>query len=115
MLKCGQCGNRVQRIHRTLAERFSYMAIYECKDCQHKEFVPQPYRYHFGPYARCPTCGTFRVIKLKQPDRIDPRRGGFVDFLERLAGGGKLFHCRYCRIQFHDRRCVATDSVAGDS
>lgn len=108
MLKCGQCGGRVRRVHRTFAERFSYMAIYACKECEHEEYLPRRYRYHFGPSARCPRCGTFRVVKLKEPDKIDPSYGGFLDFLERLAGG-KLFHCRYCRIQFHDRRQMATD------
>jgi len=85
------------------------MAIYACRECEHEEFVPRRYRYHFGSHARCPRCGTFRLKKLKEPDKIDPRCGGFLDFLERLAGGGKLFHCRYCRIQFHDRRRLATE------
>jgi DNA-directed RNA polymerase subunit RPC12/RpoP len=84
------------------------MAIYACKECDREEFVPRRYRYHLGPHARCPSCGTFRVVKLKEPDRIDPTYGGFLDFLERLAGGGKLFHCCYCRVQFHDRRRLAT-------
>ena len=109
MLKCGQCGGKMRRIHRTFAERFSYMAIYACKECQHEEFVPRRYRYHFGTRARCPRCGTFRVVKLKEPDKIDRRHGGFLNLLERLAGGGRLFHCRYCRIQFYDRRSTATE------
>jgi len=84
------------------------MAIYECKECEREEFVPRRYRYHFGPHARCPKCGTFRLVRLKEPDKIDPPYGGVFDFLERLAGG-RLHHCRYCRIQFHDRRRLATD------
>jgi hypothetical protein len=48
-------------------------------------------------------------VKLKEPDKIDPPYGGFLDFLERLAGGARLFHCRYCRIQFYDRRRLTTD------
>lgn len=109
MLRCSECGGKVRRVHRTFAERFSYLAIYSCKECHHEQFVPRRYRYHFGPHARCPRCGTFRVVKLKEPDKIDPRFGGFLAFLERLAGGGKLFHCRYCRIQFHDRRRLASE------
>lgn len=108
-MKCSQCGGKVRRVHRTFFERFSYMAIYACKQCENEEFVPRRYRYHFGPHTRCPRCGTYRVSKLKEPDKIDPVYGGFLDFLERLAGGGKLFHCRYCRVQFYDRRRLATD------
>jgi hypothetical protein len=111
MLKCGQCGGGLRRVHRTLGERFSYMAIYACKECDSEEYVPRRYRYHFGPHTRCPQCGTYRVVKLKEPDRIDPPYGGFLNLLERLASGAKLFHCRYCRVQFYDRRPLATESV----
>ena len=108
MVKCGQCGGRLRRVHRTLFERFSYMAIYACKECENEEFVPRRYRYHLGPHARCPRCGTLRLSKLKEPDKIDPMHTGPLEFLERIAGG-KLFHCRYCRLQFHDRRRLSTD------
>jgi hypothetical protein len=103
MRKCGQCGGRLRRVHRTFWERFRYMAIFECKDCEHEEVVPRRYLYHFGPPCRCPKCGTLRVVRLKERDRIDPLNHGFLNLMERLAGG-KLFHCRYCRIQFFDRR-----------
>lgn len=79
------------------------MAIYACKDCENEEFVPRRYKFHFGPHARCPRCGTFRIVKLKEPDRIDPMYVGFLNLMERLSGG-KLYHCRYCRCQFYDRR-----------
>ncbi len=84
------------------------MAIYECRKCNREEFVARRYRYHFGPSCRCPECGTYRVVRLKQPDKIDRKHGGFLNFLERLAGGGRLFHCRWCRLQFFDRRVVGT-------
>ncbi len=44
-----------------------------------------------------------RVTRLKEPDRIDPFQTGFLNLLERMAGG-RLFHCRFCRVQFYDRR-----------
>ena len=90
-------------------ERFSYMAIYACKECENEEFVPRCYKYHFGPHARCPRCGTFRIVRLKERDRIDPMYVGLLNLIERLAGG-KLFHCRYCRCQFYDRRRLAAES-----
>jgi len=107
MVKCGKCGGRLRRIHRTLLDRFNYMAIYECRQCQSEEFVPRRFRYHLGPVCRCPVCGTYRVVRLKERDRVDPVHGGFLNLLERLAGGGRFFHCRWCRLQFYDRRELA--------
>jgi hypothetical protein len=52
-------------------------------------------------------------VRLKQPDKIDPMHGGFLNFLERLASKGRLFHCRWCRLQFYDRRELATPVDAG--
>ncbi|MCX6629770.1 MAG: hypothetical protein NTW28_19295 [Candidatus Solibacter sp.] len=110
-MKCGQCGGKLRRIHRTFFERFSYMAIYECRKCERQEYAPRRFRYHLGPSCRCPVCGTHRVVRLKQPDGIDRRHGGFLNLLERLAGRGRLFHCRWCRLQFFDRRELATDAT----
>jgi len=55
-----------------------------------------------------PGCGTFRVTRLKAPDKIDRLDTGLLNYLEQLAGG-RLFHCRYCRVQFHDRRILASE------
>jgi hypothetical protein len=52
---------------------------------------------------RCPRCGTHRLTKLKERDRIDKMETGFLNLLERLMNG-QLYHCRFCRIQFFDRR-----------
>jgi hypothetical protein len=111
-MKCGQCGERLKRVHRTFFERFSYMAIYECPKCKNEKFVSRRYRYHLGPSCRCPECGTYRVVRLKQPDKIDRKHGGFLNLLERIAGGGRLFHCRWCRLQFFDRRRLGTAVTA---
>jgi DNA-directed RNA polymerase subunit RPC12/RpoP len=108
MIKCEKCGGRLRRVHRTFFERFSYMAIYECRDCDREHFYPRRYTYHFGPYCRCPHCGAFRVTRLKAPDRIDPVYTGFLNYLERLVGG-RLHHCRFCRVQFYDRRMLASE------
>jgi DNA-directed RNA polymerase subunit RPC12/RpoP len=108
MLKCAKCGGRVRRVHRTFFERFTYMAIYACRDCDAETYSPRRYTYHLGPHCRCPHCGTFRVTRLKEPDRIDRLQTGFLNFLERTVGG-RLHHCRYCRIQFYDRRMLASE------
>jgi hypothetical protein len=51
-------------------------------------------------------------VRLKQPDKIDRKHGGFLNLLERIAGGGRLFHCRWCRLQFFDRRRLGTAVTA---
>jgi hypothetical protein len=106
MLKCGQCGVKMRRVHRTFFERFNYMAIYACPQCNCQEVMPRRFRYHLGPACRCPICGTYRVVRLKARDRIDGLHGGVLNLLERLAGG-RLYHCRWCRMQFYDRRKLA--------
>lgn len=107
MRKCGYCGgSRLKRVHRTFFERFSYLAIYECRDCENEEFIPRRYTYHFGENARCPKCGTYRVTKLRSLDKIDKMMPGLLNRVEKIAGGS-LFHCCFCRIQFYDRRKMA--------
>jgi predicted SprT family Zn-dependent metalloprotease len=90
-------------------ERLTYMAIYECRDCHEINTAPRRFKLHFGEFCRCPLCGTFRVVRLKKRDGIDPMHGGFLHLLERMAGG-HLYHCRYCRVQFYDRRRLAPES-----
>ena len=108
-MKCSQCGGKLRRVHRDFFERFGYMAIYECQKCEREEFVPRRFRYHLGPSCRCPLCGTYRVVRLREPDKIDKKHGGFLNFLERVLGKGRLFHCRWCRLQFFDRRVLASE------
>jgi hypothetical protein len=106
--KCGYCGGgRLKRVHRTLLERISYLAIYECRDCENEEFIPRRYTFHFGDKVRCPRCGTYRITKLRGPDKIDKMASGLWNTFEKIAGGNKLYHCCFCRIQFYDRRTMA--------
>ena len=112
-MKCRQCGGKLRRVHRTFWERFSYMAIYACKDCDQEEYAPRRYRYHLGPDARCPICGSYRIAKLKHPDRIDKKHTGFLNWLEKQAGHKTLFHCRWCRLQFYDRRPLRPPDASG--
>src|ERR1051325_3995580 len=108
MRRCIHCGGRLLRIHRSLAERVRYMAVWQCADCN--EIVPYPRQYatHLGPHSVCPLCTTPRLTRLEKPDRIDRQQGGFWNLLERLAGG-RLYHCRFCRLQFYDRRKMLSE------
>ena len=90
-------------------ERFRYLAIYECRYCEREVLIPRRYTYHLGSGCRCPKCGTFRVVKLKAPDKIDPVYSGLLSLLERVAGGQR-YHCCFCRVQFFDRRPLAPNS-----
>jgi DNA-directed RNA polymerase subunit RPC12/RpoP len=104
----------MRRVHRTVLERFSYLAIYSCKDCHAEDNLPRAHQLHRGTTARCPKCGTFRISRLKEPDRIDPMHSGVLNLLEKMAGG-RLFHCRYCRIQFWDRRRLQSELAVGEA
>jgi hypothetical protein len=79
------------------------MARWKCEDCQTLAITPRPFLLHFGPNCRCPVCGTVRVSRLAKRDKIDRMLGGPLNLAERLAGG-RLYHCRFCRVQFYDRR-----------
>jgi DNA-directed RNA polymerase subunit RPC12/RpoP len=104
----------MRRVHRTLMERFGYLAIYSCKECNAEDSLPRAHRLHLGKAARCPKCGTFRITRLKEPDHIDPMHTGVLNLLEKMAGG-KLFHCRFCRIQFWDRRRLQSEVQADEA
>jgi hypothetical protein len=101
--KCGRCGGKLRRTHRTFFERLTYMAKYRCRECQSIETAPRPFHYHFGNRCRCHKCGTYRITKLKVRDKIDPMEKGILNLVEKWLGG-KLYHCKFCRIQFWDRR-----------
>jgi DNA-directed RNA polymerase subunit RPC12/RpoP len=104
----------MRRVHRTLMERISYLAIYSCKECQAEDNLPRAHQLHRGKAARCPLCGTYRISRLKEPDPIDKMHTGLLNLLEKMAGG-RLFHCRYCRIQFWDRRRLQQEVLAGEA
>ncbi|MGA2273524.1 MAG: hypothetical protein ABSH00_08210 [Bryobacteraceae bacterium] len=99
----------MRRIHRTLLERLSYLAIFQCCVCEREQHVPRPFQLHFGPQARCPKCGTFRLTRLGEPDAVDSMQGGLWNRMERLFRGN-LYHCRFCRVQFYDRRPAVSQS-----
>jgi uncharacterized Zn finger protein len=103
MLRCANCGGSLRRIHRTFWQRFKYQAYYRCKDCGAEEPHHRIYPYRYGEYARCPRCGTFRVTRLQERDRIDRFHSSLANFLARVRGGS-IYHCKFCRLQFYDFR-----------
>ena len=111
MNQCAKCGKALRRVHRGFLQQFRYAAVFEYSGCGLKEYAPRPYRFHFGPHVRCPRCGTRRVTKRRQRDRIDPMYWSLLTAAELVLGAGKLFHCHLCRIQFYDRRNLAPDAA----
>ena len=110
MIQCGYCGDTLLRVRRSIFEILQYSAAYLCRGCQRKHHAVRPYRLHFGPHARCPRCGSFRIARLPEKDGIDPMYRAVWVVLERLARGSRLFHCPACRVQFYDRRRLAPDA-----
>jgi DNA-directed RNA polymerase subunit RPC12/RpoP len=95
-------------------ERVNYLAIYACKDCNTEDNLPRAHELHRGKAARCPLCGTYRITRLKEPDQIDKMHTGLWNMLEKMFGG-RLHHCRYCRIQFWDRRRLQSEVLADET
>jgi hypothetical protein len=115
MAHCRSCGGKLRRVHRTITERIFLMAVFECPQCKEVRKVPRRFTYHLGKRARCPKCGTYRLRALAHRDHIDSMQRGLLNWLSRMFGG-RLYHCRYCRLQFYDRRKLADpEVVAGGS
>jgi hypothetical protein len=110
VLHCPACQEKLRRVHRTLGERFLYVAMYECRQCHSRKPEPRWYSLYMGDFPRCPRCGTYRLTKLATRDKIDRMDKGFFNFLQFLWGA-PLYHCRYCRVQFYDvRKLVAPEA-----
>ena len=50
--------------------------------------------------ARCPDCGTTRLVIRKKLDHIDRYDGGLLAWWRKKTGA-KLYHCIFCRLQFY--------------
>jgi DNA-directed RNA polymerase subunit RPC12/RpoP len=97
----------LRRVHRTFWERFRYLAIYQCRECDAELRLPRPYQYQFESEACCPRCGSTRLRRLPKRDTIEKMQSGLLNLWRRLRGG-RLLYCRSCRLQFYDRRPVAS-------
>ena len=82
------------------------MGVFECPQCKEIKRVARRFTYYLGEEARCPLCGTYRLRVLAERDHIDRMLKNVVNMWERWMGG-RIFHCRYCRVQFYDRRRLA--------
>ncbi len=112
MPRCGNCGGKMRRVHRTFLEKLLYLALYECRDCLQKRPEPRRTTFYLGEYPRCPRCGSYRLRHLVTRDHIDPLRRTLLSRIQQWLGGN-LYHCRYCRLQFYDlRRRILPEAIA---
>lgn len=112
VLHCPSCRGRLQRVHRTFAEKFIYTATYECLQCRARKPEPRWYALYLGDYPRCPRCGTYRLTRLSERDKIDKMKKGLINFAQFLLRAD-LYHCRYCRVQFYDVRKPVAPEMRG--
>ena len=115
MPNCLSCGKKLVRVHRTRRERWLYAAAYECRHCRARQQQGHWYSFLFGDISHCPRCGTHRVQRLRDVDRIDRMYRNPISYLQKFFGGN-LHRCSYCRLQFYDVRDVAPkQKVIGDT
>lgn len=95
------CGGRLGRVHRSLRERFLYIAVYRCDSCGERVTHPRGYLWYLAEETRCPRCATSKLKRLAERDGIDRMTWNLVRALRFLIPT-RLYHCRYCRIQFYD-------------
>jgi hypothetical protein len=86
------------------------MGVFECPKCKAVNRMARRFTYNFGEHARCPLCGTFRLRVLAERDHIDRMMTSFMNAWNRMTGG-RIYHCRYCRVQFHDKRTLAEQAT----
>jgi len=48
--------------------------------------------------------------ELAEKDHIDRMLRSVVNAWNRMTGG-RIYHCRYCRVQFHDKRTLAEQAT----
>jgi len=104
MLKLRSAAGRVRRVHGLSSERFTYMAIYACAIATRKGMLRAATRTTSVHTAAARIAEPFPRHPLKETRPHRSLQTRFLNFLEGTAGG-RLHHCRYCRIQFYDRRC----------
>ena len=78
------------------------MGVFRCNLCGGRSTLPRRYLWYFGDSTRCPRCGTEKLKRLSAPDGIDHMIWNL--FRPFRFMGLRLYHCRFCRIQFYDTR-----------
>jgi DNA-directed RNA polymerase subunit RPC12/RpoP len=99
---CQRCGGALRRSRRSLVERLFYAEAYRCEGCGERTRTAL-FDLKHARYVKCPRCHSVDLTVLKRRDGIDRMQTGVLNLLQKL-GGGKLYHCWFCRLQFYDTR-----------
>jgi hypothetical protein len=88
------------------------MGVFTCPKCKEISRIARRYTYYLDEHTRCPLCGTYRLRALAEKDHIDRMLKTFMNAWHRMRGG-RLYHCRYCRVQFYAAPSVGLKPSAG--
>ncbi len=102
-LPCAACAGSMRRSRRSFSERLLYVAAYRCERCRQRVRVSYLDAIREAKYAACPKCGWYDLVIRSKRDQIDKMKQNPLRLLQRLFGG-RLYHCRHCRLQFYDLR-----------
>lgn len=94
------------RVPRKGAQKFVYSSVYRCRQCQKTFGRRRGASLKVHAHAVCPNCGTERLKVLRRRDHIEKVYKGPFSILQGILGA-RLYHCVYCRLQFHDFRKLA--------
>ena len=103
MPPCIHCGSPLVRSRRTAWEKLFYRAAYRCTKCAERIKEPVPGSNPLSRHCQCPRCGNPNPSVRLKPDKIDKLVRTPWRLIHRLLGG-TLYHCAFCRLQFHDVR-----------
>lgn len=93
----------MRRSRRRMFENLFFAAAYRCDECRVRVRISRMTVFRKLRYAACPRCGGFALTVLARRDHIDAMLNNPL----RLLMGklrARLYHCRACRLQFHDLR-----------
>ena len=108
-MKCGQCGGRLQARPPDILRALQLHGDLRMPEVRTGGVRPAPLPLPPGPSCRCPICGTYRVVRLKAARQDRPQAWRVSQPGGAHGRQGPLFHCRWCRLQFFDRRPLATE------
>jgi hypothetical protein len=106
----------VDRVRRSLVSRAIFRRVLHCGACgHHVRQWRKPFEatrtFVFSRHTRCVQCGSSRVRRLPERDRIDRMSTHPVSLLLALTAA-PIYHCNPCRLQYRDWRSIGPDSNA---
>jgi hypothetical protein len=97
-----------------LLERLTFRKVLRCAACRYRaRQLRVPFEseltFVFSRHTRCIRCGSARVRRLSDRDRIDSMSSHPLSLLLALTFA-PIHHCSPCRLQYRDWRGVAREN-----